>query len=89
MATEELIKRFKAVMDAKTSLSEKKVRIEERHKTSREQLETLVKEITAKGYDPKRLAETLEEKTTALTKMLAEKESGMKVAAEKLQALEV
>jgi len=89
MGTDDLIKRFKAVTEAKATLTEKKVRAEERHKTERERLEALVKEITAKGYDPKKLSEILEQKTEELTKLLAEKETGMKAASEKLQALEV
>lgn len=86
---DDLIKRFKALSEAKATLSEKKVRAEERYKTEREKLEALVKEITDKGYDPQKLADILEQKTAELTKLLGEKETGMKAAAEKLQALEV
>ena len=86
---EDLVRRFKTLMDSKTALSEKKVRLEERHKTEREKLEALVKEITAKGYDPQRLAEIRDEKEKELTKLLGEKEAGMKAASEKLQILEI
>jgi hypothetical protein len=86
---EDLIKRFKALMDSKTTLSDKKVRLEERYKAELEKLEALVKEITAKGYDPQRLAEIRDEKEKELTKLLGEKETGMKAASEKLQALEI
>ena len=88
METQELIDRFKTITETRSTLLEKKVRAEERHKTERERLESLVKEITSKGYDPQKLAEILEQKTTELNTMLEEKEAGMKTAAEKLQALE-
>jgi len=87
METQELITRFKTVTETRSTLLDKKVRAEERHKTELERLESLVKEITAKGYDPQKLAEILEEKTAELNTLLEEKEAGMKMAAEKLQAL--
>ena len=51
------IQRYTALKEKIDSLNTEKIRIEERHKNSREKLDKLLKEIAEKGYDPMKLSE--------------------------------
>ncbi|RKY82557.1 hypothetical protein DRQ07_00990 [candidate division KSB1 bacterium] len=82
------IEKFKELKEAVTTISDKKIRIEERYKNLTEQLEKLIKEIKDKGYDPKKLNEIKTEKETALKKQLEELEIKVTEAQNKLDEIE-
>lgn len=83
------IQRFKEVKEQLDKLSALKIRIDERHKSEREKLEKLLKEITGKGYDPTKLSEIKATKEAELEKSLSELESKVKEISLKLNNLEV
>jgi Skp family chaperone for outer membrane proteins len=83
------IQRFTEIKKTIGSLSDQKIRMEERHKTERAKLETLVKEITAKGYDPQKLSAIRAEKEEALKKLLAELDAKVQDVSGKLNLIEV
>jgi len=82
------IERFKELKETITTISDKKIRIEERYKNLTEQLEKLIKEITDKGYDPKKLSEIRTEKEATLKKQLQELEIKVTEAQNKLDEIE-
>lgn len=82
------IEKFKELKEAVTTISDKKIRIEERYKNLTEQLEKLIKEIKDKGYDPKKLNEIKTEKETTLKKQLEELEIKVTEAQNKLDEIE-
>ena len=69
-------------------LSSKKIVYEERLRNEKKRLETLLKEITAKGYDPKKLKDTVEEKEALLKKSLDDLEEKTADISKKLSAIE-
>ena len=71
-----------------TELSNKKIRIEERYKTSKAALEKLLKEITDKGYDPKKLAEIRSEKQEKINKDLEDLSSKVCIVEKELKTIE-
>jgi hypothetical protein len=83
------IERVAQIKDKVKDLSDKKIRIEERFKSEKANLEKLIEKITASGYDPKKLTEIKKEKQELLQKALAEVEEKTKVVEEKLNAIEV
>jgi hypothetical protein len=82
------VKRFETVKAEITKLSGDVIRIEERHKSSREKLEKLLKTITEKGYDPTKLAEIRATQAAELKKSLDELETKVKEIKEKLNTIE-
>lgn len=82
------IQKFKVLKEEIQALSDSKIRIEERFKNEKEQLEKLLAEINAKGYDPKKLKEIREEKEALLKQMLEELELNVKETQEKLNKIE-
>lgn len=85
----EEIQRFtKLQRDIKT-ISDQKIRLEERYKTEKEHLEKLLFEITEKGYDPQKLTEIREEKEKLLKKQLEELETTVQKTQDKLNEIEV
>jgi len=81
--------RFTQIKKDINQMSDQKIRLEERFKTEKANLEKLLAEITKKGYDPKKLTEIREEKEVQLEKLLEELESQVKNAQEKLNLIEV
>jgi hypothetical protein len=71
-----------------SSMSNQKIRLEERLKTERSKLEGLITEITAKGYDPQKLSTIRKEKEEQFNKMMAELEAKTKETMEKLNLIE-
>jgi septal ring factor EnvC (AmiA/AmiB activator) len=82
------IQRFTDLKKQIGSLSDRKIRIEERHKAERAKLETLIKEITSRGYDPQKLSSIREEKEKQLKTLLSELETATKETQDKLNLIE-
>ncbi len=81
--------RFTQIKEEINQMSDQKIRLEERFKSEKSNLEKLLAEITKKGYDPKKLSEIREEKETQLQKPLTELEEQVKEAQGKLNLIEV
>ena len=80
--------RFISLQEKIKTLSNDKIRTEERYKAETEKLEKLVNEIQKKGYDPTKLAEIKDAKEKELEKSLAELEEMVKTISEKLKTIE-
>ena len=83
------IEKFSELKKSVADISDQKIRIEERYKNCKTQLEKLLKEISDKGYDPKKLSEIRTEKEAQLKKMLEELEEKVQKAKSKLDEIEV
>ena len=83
------VERVLKIKEKVADLSDKKIRIEERFKSEKANLEKLIEKITSSGYDPKKLTEIKNEKQELLQKALAEIEEKTKVVEQKLSAIEV
>lgn len=81
--------RFSQIKKDIEQMSNRKIRLEERFKTEKENLEKLLTEINKKGYDPKKLPEIREEKEKKLEELLEELETEVKENQEKLNLIEV
>lgn len=81
--------RFTEIKRAINEMSDQKIRLEERFKSEKENLEKLLTEINKKGYDPKKLSEIRKEKEELLEKLLEELETTVKENQEKLNLIEV
>lgn len=81
--------RFKEVTQKIGDLSSRKIRLEERLKSEKAQLEKLLKEVTDKGYDPKKLTETRKEKEAELEKQFNSIEAELKDLTQKISAMEI
>lgn len=66
------IQEFQELTENIKSLSDRKIRAEERFKTEKDHLEKIINEITSKGYDPKKISEIKKEKEAELKKLLQE-----------------
>ena len=82
------LQRFTTVKEKLDKLEKDKIRIEERFNNERIKLETLIKEIQDKGYDPNKLSEVLESKRVELNKTLTDIESMTAEIEQKLKAIE-
>ena len=82
------VQRFTKISEEITNLSSLKIRYEERLKAEKEKLENLLKEITAKGYDPSKLSENREQKQKELKIKMDDLEAKVKDVRIKLQAIE-
>ena len=81
--------RFTQIKENIDQMSDQKIRLEERFRTEKENLEKLLDEITKKGYDPKKLSEIREEKEKQLQQLLEELETAVSETQEKLNLIEV
>jgi hypothetical protein len=81
--------RFTKIKEDINQMSDQKIRLEERFKTEKANLEKLLTEINEKGYDPKKLTEIREEKEKQLEKLLGELETQVQETQEKLNLIEV
>jgi len=82
------IERFKKIQDNIEEISSKKIRLDERYRAQRAQLESLISEITSKGFDPKKLSETRQQKEEELKQLLDKLEKDIFDLNEKLKAIE-
>jgi len=82
------LQKFNDLKKKISNLSDLKIRYEERYKTEMSNLENLVKEIKAKGYDPQNLTKIKKEKEEQLQALLNELELATKEASEKLSQIE-
>ena len=80
--------RFKEVSQKISDLSSKKIRLEERLKAEKAQLEKLLKEVTDKGYDPKKLTEIRKEKEIELENQFKMLETELKDLTQKISVME-
>lgn len=83
------VQKFSNLKEQIEKLTTHKIRIEERYKAEREKLEKLVKDITAKGYDPSKLAETKALKEEEFNKALAELEAKVNEVSSKISVMEL
>lgn len=83
------VQQFTSLKKDIQDISERKIRIEERFKREKEQLEKLLNEIQAKGYDPKKITETRQEKEAQLKTKLEELEKKVKDTQDKLSKIEI
>ncbi len=81
--------RFMKIKGDIDEISNQKIKLEERFKTKKEDLEKLLAEIKDGGYDPKKLSEIRKEKEEQLEKLLVELESMIEENQEKLNLIEV
>ena len=86
---DDTVERVLKIKEKVADLSDKKIRIEERFKSEKANLEKLIEKITSSGYDPKKLTEIKNEKQELLQKALAEIEEKTKIVEQKLSAIEV
>ena len=82
------VQKFTELKKEISTLSNQKIRLEERLKTEKTRLETVMAEITAKGYDPQKLSVIRKEKEIELKKLLEDLEIKTKEATEKLNIIE-
>jgi predicted nucleic acid-binding Zn-ribbon protein len=82
------IEKFVKLKEQVDSMSQDKIRVEERLRNERQNLEKIVKEIEAKGLDPKNLSEIKSKLEKELVADLEALEKGINEASEKLKALE-
>ena len=81
--------RFKKIKNDLGNISDQKIRLEERFKNEKTSLEKLLKEITGKGYEPKKLSETRKEKEVLAEKLLTKLETEVEETKQKLNLIEV
>jgi len=81
--------KFTQIKEDINQMSNQKIRLEERFKSEKAQLEKLLTDIKEKGYDPKKLTETRKEKETKLKTLLEDLEKSVKETQEKLNLIEV
>jgi endonuclease III len=86
---DDTVERVLKIKEKVADLSDKKIRIEERFKSEKANLEKLIEKITSIGYDPKKLTEIKNEKQELLQKALGEIEEKTKAVEQKLSAIEV
>lgn len=84
----EELERFKELKENIDTLSAKKIRLDERYQNQRAQLDSLLKEIKNKGFDPQKLSETRKEKEEELRKLLSKLEEETKEVSTKLAEIE-
>jgi predicted nucleic acid-binding Zn-ribbon protein len=82
------VERFMELKKQADSFNQNKIRIEERLRNERQNLEQLVKEINAKGFDPAKLSEIKEKLEQDLKLDLENFERLMTETTEKIKVLE-
>jgi len=82
------VKRFRELKESIESLKSQKIRLEERFNSKKERLESLINEITEKGYNPKELATVKQEKEESLRKTLDDIEDKVQTVSDKLNSIE-
>ena len=84
-----MIQKFSKIKEDIQSLSDRKIRLEERYKHEKEKLQSLVTQITSKGYDPTKLSELKEQKEKHLKETLESVEIKTLELSEKLKSFEI
>jgi len=82
------VQRFTEIQEKTKKASEVFIRLEERLKTNMTKLETMIKSIQEKGYDPTKLADTKNAKTEELNQVLEALEKEINNITEKLKDIE-
>ena len=86
--TNEELARFSELKTKIKTISDIKIRLDERLKTEKEKLDKFLKDITAKGYDPTKLAEIRAQKQAELTQALDILEKEINATLAKLAEIE-
>ncbi len=81
--------RYQKIKEDVNTISNQKIRLEERFNNEKINLEKLLKEIKKKGYDPKKLSSIREEKENELQKLLTDLEKEVEETKQKLNLIEV
>lgn len=71
-----------------TDISNRKIRLEERFNNEKDRLEKLVAQITAKGYDPKKLSEIRKQKEEELKILIEDLQIKTKEIKDQLNLIE-
>ena len=82
------IEKFTELKTAVADISNKKIRLEERFNNEKDRLEKLLAQITAKGYDPKKLSEIRKQKEEELKKMVEDLQTKILETKAQLNAIE-
>jgi chromosome segregation ATPase len=82
------IQRFTAIKEKLDKLEKDKIRIEERFNNEKSKLDEVLKEISAKGYDPNKLSEILAAKQTELNAVLTEIEKTTAEITQQISSIE-
>jgi len=82
------VKKFMELKEQADLFNQNKIRIEERLRNERENLEQLVKEIQSKGFDPSKLSEIKEKLEKELKTDLENFEKLISETTEKVKSLE-
>ena len=83
------VKRLVGIKESISDLSTRKIRLEERFNNEKKKLETLLKEISDKGYDPQKLTEIRIQKEQQLKESLDKLETQVEETRKKLEGIEV
>lgn len=82
------VEHFKSLQEKADKLKSKKIALEERQKTKKEDLKKVVKEVKAMGYEPNKLGQVIKEKEAALEKEIETFEKDLTEVSEKLSEIE-
>ena len=85
---DDLSKRVTKIKEKSEKLHDRKIRLEERLKSEKAALAKVVQEIKEKGYDPKKLKKTAEEKKKELEEIVDKVNSALDKAEEVLNEIE-
>ena len=85
---DDLSKRVTKIKEKSDKLNERKIRLEERLKSEKASLAKVVQEIKDKGYDPKKLKKTAEEKEKELREVVDKISTALDKAEEALDEIE-
>jgi len=79
--------KFMSLKERVKTVSDQKIRLEERFKAETAQLEKLIKDITDKGYDPKKLSDIRKDKEAQLTALIQDLEKRLGEAEKKISEI--
>ena len=82
------IERFSEIEEKIKTLSDRKIRIEERYNSEKSRLEKLISEITEKGFDPKNLTSIKDQKTQEFSKKVQDLQDKIESISKALDAIE-
>jgi hypothetical protein len=83
------IQEFKNLKTLVAELSDKKIRVEERFKAEKARLEKVLTEITAQGYDPKKITEIRKQQQELFKSHVEKLRAKVQETKEKLNLIEV
>lgn len=82
------IQKFTELKTAVADISNKKIRLEERFNNEKDRLEKLVAQITAKGYDPKKLSDIRKQKEDELKALIEDLQTKIQETKNQLNTIE-